>query len=165
MTMPTTCRRASCAPSATSMRANRARPAGTGRRVARGCRGRALVPFPARTMPRAIQYEGQLPARSLASIRQTSPETKLRDRGVRGDSRGSWQGAGRRQRAAPPARNAGRGSGLHRAPWKADRVVAEANQGGDMVESVLRAADCQMPIRLVHASRGKSARAEPVAAL
>jgi len=49
--------------------------------------------------------------------------------------------------------------------WKADRVVAEANQGGDMVESVLRAADCLMPIRLVHASRGKVARAEPVAAL
>ena len=49
--------------------------------------------------------------------------------------------------------------------WKADRVVAEANQGGAMVESVLRAADCQMPLRLVHASRGKTARAEPVAAL
>ncbi len=51
------------------------------------------------------------------------------------------------------------------AKWKADRVVAEANQGGDMVASVLRAADCQMPIKLVHASRGKSARAEPIAAL
>ena len=49
--------------------------------------------------------------------------------------------------------------------WKADRVVAEANQGGDMVASVLRAADCQMPLKLVHASRGKVARAEPVAAL
>ena len=49
--------------------------------------------------------------------------------------------------------------------WKADRIVAEANQGGDMVASVLRAADCRMPIRLVHASRGKVARAEPVAAL
>ena len=49
--------------------------------------------------------------------------------------------------------------------WQADRVVAEANQGGDMVESVLRAADCQMPIKLVHASKGKVARAEPVAAL
>lgn len=49
--------------------------------------------------------------------------------------------------------------------WQADRVVAEANQGGAMVESVLRAADCAMPVRLVHASRGKSARAEPVAAL
>ncbi len=49
--------------------------------------------------------------------------------------------------------------------WKADRVVAEANQGGAMVESVLRAADCQMPLRLVHASSGKTVRAEPVAAL
>lgn len=49
--------------------------------------------------------------------------------------------------------------------WRADRVVAEANQGGAMVESVLRAADCAMPVRLVHASRGKAARAEPVAAL
>jgi phage terminase large subunit-like protein len=47
----------------------------------------------------------------------------------------------------------------------ADRVVAEANQGGAMVESVLRAADCALPVRLVHARRGKSARAEPVAAL
>ena len=47
----------------------------------------------------------------------------------------------------------------------ADRVVAEANQGGAMVESVLRAADAAMPLTLVHASRGKSARAEPVAAL
>ncbi len=47
----------------------------------------------------------------------------------------------------------------------ADRVIAEANQGGAMVESVLRAADIALPVRLVHASRGKSARAEPVAAL
>lgn len=49
--------------------------------------------------------------------------------------------------------------------WKADRIVAEANQGGAMVESVLRAADQNLPVRLVHARRGKSARAEPVAAL
>jgi phage terminase large subunit-like protein len=49
--------------------------------------------------------------------------------------------------------------------WNADRVVAEANQGGAMVESVLRAADQALPLRLVHASRGKVARAEPVAAL
>lgn len=47
----------------------------------------------------------------------------------------------------------------------ADRVVAEANNGGAMVESVLRAAEAGLPVRLVHASRGKSARAEPVAAL
>ncbi len=49
--------------------------------------------------------------------------------------------------------------------WAADRVVAEANQGGAMVESVLRAADLSLPIKLVHASKGKVARAEPVAAL
>lgn len=49
--------------------------------------------------------------------------------------------------------------------WNADRVVAEANQGGAMVESVLRAADQALPVKLVHAARGKVARAEPVAAL
>lgn len=49
--------------------------------------------------------------------------------------------------------------------WQADRIVAEANQGGAMVESVLRAVDAALPVRLVHASRGKSARAEPIAAL
>ncbi|QPQ56087.1 DNA-packaging protein [Allosphingosinicella flava] len=47
----------------------------------------------------------------------------------------------------------------------ADRVIAEANNGGQMVESVLRAAETGLPVKLVHASRGKVARAEPVAAL
>ena len=50
------------------------------------------------------------------------------------------------------------------AAWDADRVIAEANNGGSMVESVLRTAAPGLPIKLVHASRGKSARAEPVAA-
>ena len=49
--------------------------------------------------------------------------------------------------------------------WNADRVIAEANQGGAMVRSVLLAAELSLPVRLVHASRGKTARAEPVAAL
>jgi phage terminase large subunit-like protein len=49
--------------------------------------------------------------------------------------------------------------------WGADRVVAEKNQGGDMVGEVLRSADVGLPLRLVSASRGKVARAEPVAAL
>jgi phage terminase large subunit-like protein len=47
--------------------------------------------------------------------------------------------------------------------WGASHVVAEANQGGVMVKSVLEAADAGLKVRLVHASRGKSARAEPVA--
>jgi phage terminase large subunit-like protein len=49
--------------------------------------------------------------------------------------------------------------------WNADRLIAEANQGGDMVKSVLHAAHHALPLRLVHAGRGKAARAEPVAAL
>jgi len=49
--------------------------------------------------------------------------------------------------------------------YSADRIVAEKNQGGDMVESVLRAVDRSLPIKLVHASRGKIIRAEPVSAL
>jgi phage terminase large subunit-like protein len=47
--------------------------------------------------------------------------------------------------------------------WDTAQVVAEANNGGAMVESVLRAADAGLRVRLVHASRGKSARAEPIA--
>lgn len=47
----------------------------------------------------------------------------------------------------------------------ADRVVAEVNYGGAMVEAVIRAADLSIPYRAVSASRGKVARAEPIAAL
>jgi phage terminase large subunit-like protein len=47
----------------------------------------------------------------------------------------------------------------------ADLVVAEVNQGGAMVRSVLTAADVGLPLRQVHAHEGKSARAEPVALL
>jgi len=47
----------------------------------------------------------------------------------------------------------------------ADRIVVEINQGGDMVESVLRAIDATLPITKVRASRGKHLRAEPIAAL
>jgi phage terminase large subunit-like protein len=45
------------------------------------------------------------------------------------------------------------------------RVVAEVNQGGAMVEQILREVDPQLSFRAVHATRGKRARAEPVAAL
>ncbi|WP_019832507.1 DNA-packaging protein [Sphingomonas sp. PR090111-T3T-6A] len=48
---------------------------------------------------------------------------------------------------------------------RADRIIAEANNGGAMVESVLRAADSRLPVQLVHARQGKAARAEPVAML
>src|SRR5690606_1967705 len=47
----------------------------------------------------------------------------------------------------------------------ADRLVAEVNQGGDLVETVVRQVDPLVPFRAVRAARGKTARAEPVAAL
>jgi phage terminase large subunit-like protein len=47
----------------------------------------------------------------------------------------------------------------------ADRIVAEKNQGGEMVEAVLRAKDRNVPVTLVTATRGKLVRAEPIAAL
>ncbi len=49
--------------------------------------------------------------------------------------------------------------------WRADRIVAEVNNGGDMVAATLRMIDPEAPFSAVRASRGKSARAEPVAAL
>jgi phage terminase large subunit-like protein len=47
--------------------------------------------------------------------------------------------------------------------YGASRVVAEKNQGGDMIASILRAVDANLPIRLVAATRSKAARAEPIA--
>lgn len=49
--------------------------------------------------------------------------------------------------------------------FKAHAIVAEVNQGGDMVSSVLRTAGYAGRVRSVRASRGKAIRAEPVAAL
>jgi predicted phage terminase large subunit-like protein len=51
------------------------------------------------------------------------------------------------------------------AEYRADRIVAEVNAGGEMVEHTLRTVDATIPYRAVHASRGKRIRAEPVAAL
>jgi phage terminase large subunit-like protein len=49
--------------------------------------------------------------------------------------------------------------------FEADRIVAEKNQGGEMVAAVLRAVDRNVPVTLVSATRGKVVRAEPVSAL
>jgi len=48
---------------------------------------------------------------------------------------------------------------------RADRVVAEVNNGGEMITQVLRTVRATLPITTVHASRGKATRAEPIAAL
>ena len=49
--------------------------------------------------------------------------------------------------------------------FQADRIVAETNQGGDLVVNVIRSVDTNAPVKKLHASRGKFARAEPIAAL
>ena len=49
--------------------------------------------------------------------------------------------------------------------YNADCIVAEKNQGGDMVDSVLRSMGCQVRIKLVTATKGKYVRAEPIYSL
>ena len=73
----------------------------------------------------------------------------LADASVRAASPASWAGAAIRAMEQ----------------WGGERLVAEVNQGGDLVEQVIRQVDPLVPFRSVHASRGKVARAEPVAAL
>src|ERR1051325_3028562 len=48
---------------------------------------------------------------------------------------------------------------------KADCIVAESNNGGEMVELTIKTIDPKVPVKLVHASRGKQTRAEPISAL
>jgi phage terminase large subunit-like protein len=48
---------------------------------------------------------------------------------------------------------------------KADRIVAEQNYGGAMVESTIRSVDPNVPVKMVVATRGKQLRAEPISAL
>jgi phage terminase large subunit-like protein len=59
------------------------------------------------------------------------------------------------------AASAVRGYGLH----KADRIIGEVNNGGEMVEAVIRHKDANVSYKAVHASRGKAIRAEPISAL
>ena len=77
------------------------------------------------------------------------PETRIGAMGVAAASPKTW------------AERAVRAYREHRA----DRIVAEVNQGGALVESVIRQEDGAVAYTAVHASRGKVARAEPVAAL
>lgn len=65
---------------------------------------------------------------------------------------------------APPARWASRAvEGFEK--WKADKIVAEVNNGGDLVSFTIATVDKTVPVKKVHASRGKKARAEPISAL
>jgi phage terminase large subunit-like protein len=49
--------------------------------------------------------------------------------------------------------------------WKADRIIGETNNGGDMIEALLRQVDSRVSYKKVTATRGKAVRAEPIAAL
>ena len=48
--------------------------------------------------------------------------------------------------------------------WRADTIIAEVNQGGDLVRTLLAQAGMRLPVRAVRATRSKTIRAEPVAA-
>ena len=88
-----------------------------------------------------------------------------------------YRGLRRRPRPPSPRLRAGRRVGALLAgrlgaasdylyhEWKADAIVAEQNQGGEMVRHTLGTVDAALPVRLVHASRGKEIRAEPIVAL
>lgn len=49
--------------------------------------------------------------------------------------------------------------------WQANYILAESNNGGDLVKSNIQSANPSVPVRLVHATRGKMLRAEPVQAM
>ena len=102
--------------------------------------------------------------RSAGKVAQGVRRLRYRRRRVGG--RGQGYRAGRCQ----PARRAaaglgGRGGRRCSTRLEADCIVAEVNQGGDMVTAVIRAADASVPVRAVRAKRGKWTRAEPVAML
>ncbi len=66
--------------------------------------------------------------------------------------------------SAKPAEWAAKAVATYRR-WHADALIAEANQGGEMVAAVLREVDPGVPVTTVYARRGKYLRAEPVAVL
>jgi len=91
-----------------------------------------------------------------------SDETGIVVAGVDGAGR-FWVLEDRSGRMSPDlwARRAAKALRRHRA----DAVVCEVNQGGDLVAATLRTVDPALPVRAVRATRGKYRRAEPVAAL
>lgn len=82
---------------------------------------------------------------------------------ARGDDGHAYVLADRSLRDAPAAWGRVAVQAYHE--FKADRIVAEENFGGEMVRFVIRAADANAPVRVISASRGKVLRAEPVSAL
>lgn len=94
--------------------------------------------------------------------RTNSNETGIIVAGVGADGRG-YVLDDRTMRGTPDEWGRAAVAAYHQ--YQADRIVAEANQGGDMVKHTLVTVDRTAAIKLVHASRGKRTRAEPIAAL
>ena len=101
-----------------------------------------------------------------ASSDEGSDETGIVCVGIAKDPDGYTRGyvLADRSLRGTPEEWAGAAVSLYR-EFEADRIVAEKNQGGEMVEAVIRAVDRNAPVTLVHASRGKHVRAEPISAL
>lgn len=85
----------------------------------------------------------------VAGIEASGRAVVLADCSVEGKSPAGWANAVARAYAR----------------FQADRVVAEVNQGGEMVTAMLKSVDAGLPVTMVRATRGKFLRAEPVAAL
>jgi phage terminase large subunit-like protein len=97
-----------------------------------------------------------------ASSSENSNETGIIVAGVDANNHGyvieDWSGRGTPDAWARKAVAAYR-------KHEADRIVAEKNQGGEMVEHTIHTVDRNVPVTLVHATRGKYVRGEPIAAL
>ena len=132
----------------------------------------------------AMWQQGALDAARVAEVPHLSRIVVAVDppvTGHKGIGRMRHRGGGRLYRGAAAGLAGGGAGGCHghrRQPdvWaraaiaamdrhKADRLVAEVNQGGDLVERMIRQIDPLVPYRAVRATRGKMVRAEPVAAL
>lgn len=117
----------------------------------------ARVPGPAPTLQRIV-----VAIDPAVTAREGSDETGIVAAGIDRERR-LWVLADRSGRLSPDAW-ARRAVDLYR-ELRADRIVAEQNQGGEMVEATVRQVSRDVPYRAVWASRGKIVRSEPVAAL
>jgi phage terminase large subunit-like protein len=98
-----------------------------------------------------------------ASSRKTSDACGIVAAGLDGEGRVFVLADATLKAAKPQAWAATAVALFHR--LEADAIVAEVNQGGDMVTAVIRTVDTAVPVKAVRANRGKWLRAEPVAAL
>jgi phage terminase large subunit-like protein len=123
-----------------------------------------------RAMVEAAQYRAQLPVMKRVvvaidpaiSAKEESDETGIVAAGLGADCK-AYVLADRSLRGSPAEWAKTAIALFHEVG--ADRIIAEGNQGGDMVRHTIQTQWNAAPVTIVHASRGKAARAEPVSAL